>query len=57
MLDYADAAYSYVIEQRDTYEWIQTMGIAGGNGRPVHEPTEDTQQSHLPADINLKRRT
>lgn len=39
MLDYADAAYSYVIEQRDTLEWMQAMGIDGAKGGPVQKPT------------------
>ncbi len=57
MLDYADAAYSYVIEQRDTHEWMQAMRVAQEKGGLPYKPTEDTQKSRFPADMNLKRRT
>ncbi len=57
MLDYADAAYSYVIEQRDTHEWTQAMRVAQENDGPAPKPTEDMQKSRFPADMNSKRRT
>lgn len=39
MLDFADAAYSYLIEQRDTCDWMHTMRMIQGSEGVVHKPT------------------